>query len=108
MQLDTFLVFLTCFLLPLSSCDTRYCQPDQECWPTPAEIQDFASSLSSSTINPECFGPFFSKDEPGDLIDNLWYADAPEQITPYDLGNFRNKVKGTNNQVKFSHILIVS
>ena len=93
MLLKKFQLLIIFFILPLASCGTRYCQPGQDCWPTPEEIQEFVSSLSQPTVKPECFGPYFSKDEPGDLIDNLWYPEAPEKITPYDLGNFRNKVE---------------
>ena len=75
----------------------RFCQPDDECWPTQNEIRDFVNSLSPPDAF--CLGPFFSKDEPGPMIDNLWYPEAPDQVTPYQLGNFRNKI--TDNVAYF-------
>ena len=87
------LLYICYFLILSSSCDARFCQPDQDCWPTESEIQEFVTSLTPATVKPECFGTYFSKDEPGDPVDNLWFPNAPKQITPYDIGNFRNKVE---------------
>ena len=35
-------------------------------------------------------------DEPGEPIQNLWYPEAPDEVTPYELANFRNKVDTRN------------
>ena len=56
------------------------------------DISGLKSQLSDPSYKPECYGPFLSAAEPGEPVDNLWYPDAPTQITPYELGNLRNKV----------------
>lgn len=65
--------------------------------------------VSSSNLNTteqegdiECFDPFYSLDEPGEPIQNLCYPEAPDEVTPYELANFRNKVD-TRNCHQFSY-----
>ena len=72
-----------------------YCQPGQDCWPTQEEVATFSSSLTASSSDPgDCLGlpTFCSVDQPGDPVLNLWYPEAPEYVTPYQLANLRNHV----------------
>ena len=53
-----------------------FCQPgDENCWPTLDEIEIFKTSLSPSSVDClDTFPTFTSKDEPGQLQYNRWYA----------------------------------
>lgn len=84
--------FISCVAIFDIASSTRFCQPEEPCWPSQEEIQEFVASLTPSSVDECGYGSFFSKDEPGPLVDNLWYADAPKQVTPYQLANFRNKI----------------
>ena len=86
----------TVLLLGLSgsSLAGRFCQPEDACWPTLEEISAFAASLNPS--QPDCWGSFASREEPGEYVDNLWYPEAPDRLTIYELATLRNKVMDTN------------
>ena len=77
-----------------SSSLSRYCQPEDDCWPSADEVNTFSNSLSAIPDNDDCLGlPTFSSEaQQGDPIPNLWYPEAPEEITPYELANLRNRV----------------
>ena len=77
-----------------SSLAGRFCQPEDPCWPTLEEISAFAASLNPS--QPDCWGSFASREEPGEYVDNLWYPEAPDRLTIYELATLRNKVMDTN------------
>ena len=81
-----------CSLLFSFSSASRYCQPQDECWPSADQVDKFSKSLSAN--NDDCLGlpTFSSVDHQGDPISNLWYPEAPEEITPYVLANLRNKI----------------
>ena len=68
----------------------RYCQPEDVCWPSPEQISAFSASLQPASS--DCWGSFASVEEPGEYVDNLWYPEAPDRITVYELANLRNKV----------------
>ena len=72
----------------------RFCQPEDVCWPTLEEISAFSSSLNPS--QPDCWGSFASPDQPGEYVDNLWYPEAPDRLTIYELATLRNKVMDGN------------
>ena len=87
-------VVLLCYL-GFASSSPPYCQPGDTCWPSQEEVETFASTLSPVPENDEeCMGlpTFSSVEQQGDPILNSWYPEAPEEITPYQLANFRNKV----------------
>merc|ERR1719495_2451141 len=91
-QIIWFLSFLAC-------CHSKsWCQPDQTCWPSQAKIQAFADSLAStrpghlpSTMCSK-LPTFSSQEDTGVEIENRWYPEEGEFITPYDLLTARNKV----------------
>jgi len=88
-------VFISFFGFAFSSSSGNYCQPNEECWPTDDEVAIFSNSLSPvPDDDPQCLGlpTFASKTQQGNPIHNYWYPDAPEEITPYELANLRNKV----------------
>ena len=96
MKLSQSLTTTLLLLLGLSgsSLAGRFCQPEDACWPTLEEISAFASSLNPS--QPDCWGSFASREEPGEYVDNLWYPEAPDRLTIYELATLRNKVMDTN------------
>ena len=81
----------------------NYCQPsDSSCWPTSQEIEEFKSSLSPPSG--QClqdFPTYASKDEPGDPINNVWYSQMPEEMSPYDLINLRQYLEDKTRQAFF-------
>ena len=85
------LSWLLVLSLSHSSLAGRYCQPEDSCWPTQEEISTFAASLNPSTS--DCWGSFASAEQPGEYVDNLWYPEAPDRMTIYEVANLRNKVK---------------
>ena len=45
------LLLLVSCLAPLVAAG-RYCQPGDSCWPTPAQVAEFAASLTQVTSSP--------------------------------------------------------
>jgi len=86
------LIAVLLYLCDISSSSKPYCQPSDECWPTPEEVSVFSSLLSP--MDDECMGlPSLSyPGNEGDPIRNYWYPEVPDMITPYELGNLRNRV----------------
>ena len=44
------LLLLASCLAPLAAAG-RYCQPGDSCWPSPAQVEEFAASLTQVTIS---------------------------------------------------------
>ena len=89
-------------LLPsIKGLGSPYCQPGESCWPTSDEIEAFSSKLSATdaryvviTDNLSVSGMFSCMGLPslsypgneGEPVRNFWYQEAPDPITPYQLG----------------------
>ena len=83
---------------------TQHCQPGESCWPTSDQVEAFSATLSATDARfivgseiltdlslGSCMGlPSLSyPGNEGKPVRNFWYQEAPDPITPYQLGKDR-------------------